>query len=98
MQYQTQEQTAATGSFFGPQPTTHETSCISIVWLKDRFPKSLQNVFLVEVQKHDGVRSARFSPKQASLLIVSYDVTRIKPLDILNAVRALGADAKLVGC
>lgn len=98
MQSHTQHQTAVSSGTLRARPTTHETSCISIVWLKDRFPKSLQNVFLIEVQKHDGVRSARFSPKQASLLIVSYDVTRIKPLDILNTVRALGADAKLVGC
>ncbi len=98
MQARTQDQTTATSGFFGPRPTSHETSCISIVWLKDRFPKSLQNVFLIEVQKNHGVRSARFSTKEPSLLIVTYDVTHTKPLDIVNTVRALGADARLVGC
>ncbi len=98
MHSQTQDQTAATVAFFGQRPTTHETSCISIVWLKDRFPRHLQNTFLIEVQKNHGVRSARFSPKEPSLLIVTYDVARTKPLDILNTVRALGAEARLVGC
>lgn len=52
----------------------------------------------MEVQKNHGVRSARFSPREPSLLIVSYDVTRTRPLDILTTIRSLGADARLVGC
>lgn len=97
MHAQPQTQTSGTVSFNRPL-NTHDTSCISIVWLKDRFPRQLQNAFLVEVQKNDGVRSARFSPKEPSLLIVSYDVMRTKPLDILTTIRSLGADARLVGC
>jgi hypothetical protein len=98
MQTHTQDQAAATLGFFGPRPTTHETSCISIIWLKDRFPRHLKNAFLIEVQKNQGVRSARFSLKEPSLLIVTYDVTLTKPLDILITVKALGAEARLVGC
>ncbi len=98
MQAQTQDQTAATVGFYGSRPTTHQTSCISIIWLKDRFPRHLKNAFLIEVQKNHGVRYARFSLKEPSLLIVSYDVTRTKPLDILATVKALGAEARLVGC
>ncbi len=98
MQTQTQDQTTATYGLIGPGPETQETSCISIVWLKDRFPRHLQNTFLIEVQKNHGVRSARFSKKEPSLMVVTYYVTRTKPLDILNTVRALGAEAVLVGC
>lgn len=98
MQTQTKDRSAATLRFFGPRPTTHETSCISIIWLKDRFPRHLKNAFLIEVKKNQGVRSARFSLNEPSLLIVTYDVMLTKPLDILGTVKALGADARLVGC
>ncbi len=97
-QHQAEDQAAATVAFFGRRSDKNETSCISIVWLKDRFPRHLQNMFLIEVQKNHAVRSARFSPTERSLLIVRYDATRTKPREILQTVRDLGADAVLVGC
>ena len=97
MQLQLHNQTAPTTAFTA-WPISHRPTCIAIVWLKDRFPRNVQTALLTSVRIVDGVSSAQFSSREPSLMIVDYDHARTSAQHILRRIRAMGAEAKLVGC
>jgi hypothetical protein len=102
------EDTAMTGSTsiandnLQPAPpieaTSPESECFAIMWARGVDEDSRERSVLDSLAGEGGVISARFTRRNPSMMIVSYDRLQTRTRKILDAVNQLGAQAQIVGC
>ena len=68
-----------------------------VVHVDDVLAKEQRDSLIHDLQKHEGVEKAQFTPEREHLLLVDYDRNKLHAQDVLKFVRQEHINAELIG-
>lgn len=68
-----------------------------MIHIPDNLDSEIRNALEARMRSLDGVIAPRFNPGKEHLLLVAFDPDKVRPAELLSAVKTAGYDAQLVG-
>ncbi|RMG36319.1 MAG: hypothetical protein D6720_05375 [Gammaproteobacteria bacterium] len=74
------------------------SACFAILWIRGLGDERAAAEIIDSVERLDGVVSAGFARREPFVLSVGYDRAKTRTQQLLDYIRDLGVEAKIVGC
>ena len=68
-----------------------------VVHVDEALSEEQRSGLISNLQGHDGVEKARFTPDRDHLMVIDYDSNKLRTSDVLNYIKGENVGAELIG-